>query len=383
MVVPKHIGRDCELSTTGLDARGETIDPFDVTRAVLDEIDASFTPRGAATWHAHSQWSSAGQWSGGYGSYGRGSAQSSDCLRHWGPSGACYYADMSHFEAASPLALQPRVYAAQCLALLEVAEAARRRAEELARPGTRYSLSTANADLAEPGISWGSHTNMAVSPSLWDELFNDPRRPAVLGFVTSSIAAAIAFFGSGYLLPFKDGTTVYSLSGRAHHLSLVRSYSTTEPYRRGLLNARREPHGEGQDRLHLIGFDYSPLSAALHGSFLQCLLAAAELGYCGHNLYDPVRALRIWSWGLDLRSGKLPQTALLVDGRQLTLPAYIAELTGKLLALCEQGLIGEDVAPGARELLPLVLDLARFAEEGSLNRCAKHLYWAAKLIYLL
>jgi hypothetical protein len=118
-------------------------------------------------------------------------------------------------------------------------------------------------------------------------------------------------------------------------------------------------------------------------SFVQCLLAAAEEGYCGMNLYDPLRALHSWSWCIDLETGRLPAAAMLIDGRHLTLPAYVRELATTLLHMCEQGLIGADVAPQATEMLPRIIELAGYAEEGSLLRCGRHLGWASKLLCLI
>jgi proteasome accessory factor A len=199
---------------------------------------------------------------------------------------------------------------------------------------------------------------------------------------SSAIAAATVFFGSGYLLPMNDGT-VFSLSARAHHIGHVHTLSTTEAFERGILNTRREPHGEDHARMHLIPFDYTLAGAAMLGSLVQCIFAAAEEGFCGLGLYDPVRALRIWSWSLDLRTGRLPATAALVDGRNLTLPQYMRELCQRLLAMCEAGLITPAVAPEATEMLPRIIELTHYLEEGAIDRCAKHLDWAAKLLYLL
>jgi hypothetical protein len=159
--------------------------------------------------------------------------------------------------------------------------------------------------------------------------------------------------------------------------------STTEAFRRGILNSRREPHGKHLDRLHIIGFDFCLPSSPLLCSFVQCLLAAAEEDFCGLQLLDPVRAMRVWSWGLDLDSGRMEKRATLVDGRQLTLPEYFGELTQTLLRMAESGLTPAHVAPRATEMLPRLVDLARYAGEGSLNRCALHLSWAAKLLCLL
>ena len=104
----------------------------------------------------------------------------------------------------------------------------------------------------------------------------------------------MAWFGAGHLLPLRDGTTIFSLSARAHHLGRVSSDLTTVAFQRGLLNSRREPHGAAAERLHLIGFDFNLASAAPMASLVQCLLAAAEEGFCASlQLYEPVRALRL------------------------------------------------------------------------------------------
>jgi len=386
MALPKYMGNDCELSTSGVDARDQAIPSWDVTRAVLDHIDAAFEPYGTRTW------SRARVWSDSQGSAYGASAWSSDCLRHWSPVGGCVYSDMGHIEVCTPAALQPRAYAAHCFAVLRVVEAARQRAEAAseageqhaayAAGGARYALSTANVDVLDPAVSWGTHVNVSIDSRLWEDLFVEHRRPAMLGFVASAMAAAVPFFGAGYLMPMRDGDVVYSLSARAHHLTQVITSATTEAFRRGLLNDRREPHAQGQERLHLIGFDFALASAVLRCSFLQCVLAAAEEGFCDLIAYEPVRALHAWSWGLERTTGRLTGAATLIDGRKLTLPGYVRELTSKLLAMCEQGLIPETVAPGARELLPIVLELAERAARGDLLHCAKHLDWAAKFLGL-
>lgn len=394
MSVPKWGGRDCELSSTGIDADGNTIDSWKVTREILGCMEPALASHQVRVWSGDVRWTQGSGYGsgygyrandGGYGGYGYTSGvsvYSRDCLRHWTAGGQCYYSDMGHVECCTAATKTPREFAAQCVSTLLAAEAARRLAEQQGTPGTCYALTTANADALDPAISFGTHLSMSIEKWLWEDLFVESRHPALFGFVTSALAAAIPFFGAGYLMPLKDGSVVYSLSGRAHHLTRMKTLSTTEAFNRGLLNSRREPHGVDQERLHLIGFDFCVLSAAILFSFLQCVLAAAEEGYCGMVLYDPLRALRTWSWRIDLQTGRLPATALLIDGRHLTLPAYLGELATVLLRMCEQGLITEEVAPQARQLLPLVVDLARHAEEGALMPCARHLSWASKLLWL-
>lgn len=377
MSIPKFAGRDCEVSTTGMDAQGCSIDAGTVTREILHYVPAALEQFGATYWTRDLQQGS------------RFSPQAyvattyREMLRIWSSAGQCFYPDMGHVELCTPSCLDPRSFAANGLAVLTVAEEARRLAEEQSEEDARYSLSASNADILDPAVSFGSHVNVAVESLLWELLLEDPCRPGVLGFVASGLAAAVPFFGAGHLLPLKDGSTLYSLSARAHHVTRMATHSTTEPFARGLLNSRREPHGDGHDRLHLIAFDFAVLSEALLCSFLQCLLAAAEEGCCRLNLYDPVRAMRSWSWGLDLGSGRLAARAMLIDGRTLGLPEYMAEFVGELLQMCDDGLIPPQVAPGAADLLPRMIDLARYAGEGSLIQCARHLTWASKLLFLM
>ncbi len=378
---PKSLGRDCELSTTGTGPRGDAIAPWNVTRRVLEHVGAAFEPYGTEPW------TRAAAWSDGRGSAPRrerfGSASSSDCLRHWAPNGQCFYSDMSHVEVCTAETRSPRAFAAQCLGVLRVAEAARRRAEEAADPGTRFALSAANVDLVDPGISWGSHLNVEVSRDLWEDLLGERRHPATLASVTSALAAAIPFFGCGYLMPQEDGSALFSLSARAHHLSLVECVSTVEAFRRGILNARREPHAAESERLHLIGFDFALAGAAPLAAFLQSLLAASERGFVGPILWEPVHALRTWSWGLDLRAVRLNAVAPLADRRTIALPEIVAEIASWLLRLHEAGDLPDDAAPEWRALLPRVVELAGDLARGDVARCGRHLDWAAKLLVLL
>ena len=116
--------------------------------------------------------------------------------------------------------------------------------------------------------------------------------------------------------------------------------------------------------------------------FCRCL-AAAEMGFGELCLYEPVRASLFWSLGLDLRTSTLRGEARLASGRSISLPVYIRELVTALLEMCQDGSISEEVAPRAGELLPRVLELTHFLEEGSLAEAAVNLDWAAKLLVLV
>lgn len=366
MAVKKFIARDCELSTTGFDADGDSLDCWVVAKKVLAQIGPALAAHRGVVWSSDSRY---------------GSRYSMDCLRQWTSAGQCYYSDMGHVEACSAETLDPYEFAAQSISLLLAAEEARRLAEER-DDELHLALAASNVDALHPDISWGTHLNVSVSEDLWEDMFVLNAHPARLGFVASAFAAAIPFFGTGYVKPRRDAPALYSLSGRAHHLTRVHTLSTTEAFNRGLLNTRRESHGRN-DRLHLIGFDFCIASAALMASFVQCVLAAAEEGYCGCQLYSPVESLHRWSFGLDLSSGTLPASAPLIDGRRLTLPGFMRALSQELLAMCEAGLISPEAAPDAKELLPRIIELAHYVEEGSLEQAARHLDWAAKLLCLL
>ena len=372
MQTPKFIARDCELSTIGVRADGRPLDSWQATRDILRHIDAAFEASGSRCWTPASTQS---------GSHSSGSSRSIDCLRHWAPNGQCYYADMSHVEVCTAETLSPRRFGAECLSTLVAAEAARRRAQERSSEGHRYHLSAQNADANDPGISFGTHLNVSTSVELWEELCGEGRRPAVLGFVSSAIAALVPFFGAGYVLPTEDGT-LFSLSGRAHHLQHLRTLDTTRAFGRGLLNTRREFHGREQARLHLIGFDYCLAAAPLLASLLQCTLAAAEEGFCELILADPVRALRMWSWTLDPRTGQLEGQAKYSDGTRASLPEFVEELATRMLALVECGRISCAIAPEADVLLPQVIELAQRAARGELLSLAPHIDWAAKWLFL-
>ncbi len=376
MSIPKFGGRDCELSTTGIDPQGRSVDCWTVIREILDHLEPALAEQQVRVWSRDARWTQ------GYGDGNRSSVYSSDCLRHWTSAGQCYYSDMGHIECCTASTMYPREFAAQCLSTLLAVESARRLAQDRAEDGTSFALTTANVDTIDPAVSFGTHLSISVESQLWEELFVEHRRPAIYGFVASAIAAAIPFFGAGYLMPLKDGSIIYSLSARAHHLTRIQTLATTEAFNRGLLNSRREQHGRQQDRMHLIGFDFCLLSAAPMFSLMQCLLAAAEEGYCGLNLYDPIHALRSWSWRFDPVQGRLTSTAALIDGRRLTLPAYMRELATVLLQMCQQGLITDKIAPQATEMLPLLVDLTHYVEEGSLVQCGRHLTWASKLLWL-
>ena len=370
MAIPKYLGFDCELSTSGLDREGRTMSPHDATCGILAHIDTAFEPHGAETWSRRQGWGASG------------SVYSTDCLRHWAPNGQCFYMDLSHLEICGAATLDPRHYAAQCFAALTVAEEARARAEEESN-GARYTLTAANVDTCDPGISWGTHLNVCVDELLWEDLFKSLRRPSVYGFVTSAMAAIVPFLGAGLILPTEE-ETLYSLSARAHHLTRTCTLSTTEAYARGLLNSRREGHGSEHERLHVISTDFSLIAAALKGAVIQGVLAAAEDGCCALNLYDPVMAMRQWSWGLDRATCTLPAVATLTSGQRLTLPQYMRELCLLLRGRVEEGLVDETITPGAEELLSLVIDLTHWLEEGtdSFPQVARHLDWAAKWMYL-
>ncbi len=375
MTVPKYLGRDCELSTTGIAPGGNGIDSYEVAREILQRVESVFAPR--PVWSERSAWSG---WSGG------GGAWSTDDLRHWTPNGQCYYCDLAHVEVCTAETLDPLTFAAQSLATLLVAEEARARAESEAPAGTCYCLSAAGIDLIDPAIAWGAHLNVSVSSELWEDLFLDSRHSSRLRFVASAVAAAVVFFGCGTLAAEPAGSgaadRAFGLSARAHHLTRLITLATTVPYARGLLNSRREPHSTGQERLHLIGFDFTLAGSALLASFLQCALLAAEEGFAGQALSSPVDAVQRWSRGLDPLTGRVSPAMPLANGGRVTLAGYVKELVRLFREMLRSGLIEGAQAPRAEEHLERIAELAVRLERGELESCARHLDWAAKFVAL-
>jgi hypothetical protein len=383
MAIPKFIGDDCELSTTGRGPDGRQLGGSEVTYALLDYIDEAFLPHGLKVWADRPVGRSGPRRGCAWGKSGSATwINRFDSYRTWLPNGGCGYCDCEKLEMATAATLHSRRYAAQHIASLVIAERARQRVEAEAPPGTEIQLTAENVDPQDATTSWGTHFNVGITKWLWEDLHSEVRHPNVLSFVTSALAAATAMFGSGYLLPLQSGEILYSLSARAPHLTRLDSLSTTVAFQRGILNSRREGFSS-QERQHLINFDFSPAGARLRACLVQMIFAAAEEGYCGLNLFDPVKALRTWSFSLDMQSGRLPEPALLADGTRMTLPQYLRAVCTVLLEMAESGLIGEDVVPEATELLPIIIELTHQLDAGALAQCSKHLDWCAKVLFLL
>ncbi|MGA2034645.1 MAG: proteasome accessory factor PafA2 family protein [Thermoguttaceae bacterium] len=380
MPIPKFVGDDCELSTTGRGPDGQQLGGMEVTYALLDHIGEAFLPYGLQVWtdRPHGNQS----WQNGYGGATTTYVNRFDSNRNWLPNGGCSYCDCEKLEMATGATLCASRYAAQHIASLIIAERARQAVEAEAAQGIEVQITAENVDPQNPSASWGTHFNVSIAKSLWQGLHTEVRHPNVYSFVTSALAAATAMFGSGYLLPLQNGEVIYSLSARAPHLTKLDSLSTIVAFQRGILNSRREGFSS-EERQHLINFDFSPAGARLRACLVQMIFAAAEEGYCGLNLFDPVKALRTWSFSLDMQSGRLPEPALLADGTQMTLPQYVRALCTVLLEMVESRLIGEDVVPEAAELLPVIIELTHQLDAGALAHCAKHLDWCVKILFLL
>jgi Pup amidohydrolase len=392
MPIPKYVGDDCEFSTTGRGPDGQQIAGGEVTCALLDRIGEAFLPYGLKVWTDRPQGNQPRRDEyrrGGESRWGwDNSAAGATCInrfdsnRNWLPNGGCAYCDCEKLEMATGATLHARRYASQHIASLLIAERARKAVEAGTAPSIELQITAENVDPQDPSASWGTHFNVCIAKSLWEDLHADVRHPNVYSFVTSALAAATVMFGSGYLLPLQNGEVLYSLSARAPHLTRLDSLATTVAFQRGILNSRREGFSS-EERQHLINFDFSPASARLRSCLVQLIFSAAEEGYCGLNLFDPVKALRTWSFSLDLQSGRLPEPALLADGARMTLPHYMRALCTVLLTMVESGLIGEDVVPEAADLLPIIIELTHQLDAGALAQCSKHLDWCVKILFLL
>jgi len=176
----------------------------------------------------------------------------------------------------------------------------------------------------------------------------------------------------------------YVTSARAHHLGSLVTLSTTEPYNRGLLNSRDEPHsGEGQARLHLIAYDANlqPASILIRSGLIQLVVAALERGWFDASLLidNPVEAVQAWSWGFCSLAGALrPTMVSRPGGAPIGLFEWHRRLLDGLHGLVDSGVIPDAVVPEGAWILDLWGETLDDLVRADLPRLARRLDWALK-----
>ncbi len=301
--------------------------------------------------------------------------------RHWLKNGGCIYIDMAHLELCAPETRSARDHAAAVHAMIQLARFCRRRALAALPDGQDLFVSVHNSD-GTLSTSWGAHLNVALSRRLWDDLFHD-RKPHLMALLASIVAAAVPVFGQGMVVPMRRGCR-YATSARAHHIGSLVTLSTIEPFNRGLLNSRDEPHAAGDlARLHLIAFDASlqPATIVLRSGLMQLVVAALQCGWFDAALLldDPVSAVKTWSLGFDPAAGAFrPLAVPRAEGSPIGLFAWHRRLIDGLRLLVNSGRISEETVPEGTLILDLWDDTLDALLGEDLPRLSRRLDWALK-----
>jgi proteasome accessory factor A len=360
-LVPPILGADIELGNAWIDAPWRS--NLEAASLLLRQVPArryarGFGPGGGAASGGRLEWG-----------------------RHWLTNGGCIYVDMAHLELCTPETRSARDHAAAVHAMIQLACSCRRRAVASLPEGQDLFVFVHNSD-GTLGTSWGAHQNVAVSRRFWDDLFQH-RKPHLMALLASFLAAAVPVFGQGMVVPLKRGCR-YATSARAHHLGSLVTLSTVEPFNRGLLNSRDEAHAaDDLARLHLIAFDASlqPATILLRSGLVQLVVAALQCGWFDAALLldDPVKAVKVWSWGFDLASGVFrPAAVPRPQGSPVGLFAWHRRLLDGLRPLVDAGRISEEIVPEGSMILDLWEETLDALIREDLTRMARRLDWALK-----
>lgn len=301
-----------------------------------------------------------------------------DYGRCW--SQICLYLDMGHIEGCLPITRSCYDHVAALNGLYNVIAQMRRQAVGKLPEGQDLFVTINNTD-GSVRTSYGAHFNVMVARRFFDTIFH--RKPHVLGFLASALAALTPLFGQGHILCRNGKPPVFTLSQRAHHLGVLVSPSTTTAFRRPLINSRDESHG-GADiaRLHLINFDASLAQYAVlfRVWFVQSLLASMEASYYDPRLMldDPLQALKVWSQGLDPGSGRITPVCARVGGGDISLVELLEGITEGIDKAYSSGRFNETIVPDYKRVFPKWVSLLKALREGDMTACARHLDWALK-----
>ncbi len=324
-----------------------------------------------------------------YGSDGCGSSAASssfstinDYGRRWG--NYCVYGDMGHCEGCLPESTSCFDHVALWHGLLNLMGDMRASADEKLGKGQELFVTANNSD-GTLSTSWGGHFNLAIDRALFSAIFR--RKPHVLSFLASYLAAASVVFGQGHVLRPRNGKARFVLLSRAHHIGVLVALATTIAFRRPLVNLRDESHASGNlARLHLICFDTTlqQVGTLLRVWLTQAFLAALEEGYCDTRLLldDPVAATHLWSCGFSPASGRIEKRCKLAVGGSISAVELLHGITEGILGMFDKGAISDDVVPDTQRVLPLWKRALKALGEGDLLQLARTFDWALKLMIL-
>ncbi|MGH7467136.1 MAG: proteasome accessory factor PafA2 family protein [Longimicrobiales bacterium] len=218
-------------------------------------------------------------------------------------NGGCAYIDLDHLEICLPEVVSAWDHVAAWHALLRIAHQAQRAANQDRPPERRIQVLVNNSD--GRGHSYGSHLNLLVSRSAWDNIVN--RKPHYLAFLASFQSSSLILTGQGKVGSENDAPGVnYQISQRADFVETLTGTQTT--VFRPLVNTRDEAlcgrYGHQQTdlaRLHVIFHDSTlcHVASLLKVGTMQIVLAMIEAGQVDSTLAleDPLSA--VWQWSHD------------------------------------------------------------------------------------
>ncbi len=305
-----------------------------------------------------------------------------DCGRTFlSTNGGCAYIDLDHLELCIPEVLSAFDHVASWHAMLRIASSALASVNDR-RPGIeRVRLLANNSD---GRVSYGSHLNVLVSRTAWDEIVH--RKPHYLAFLAAFQVSSLPFTGQGKVGSEHGAAPVaYQLSQRADYFETMAGVQTT--CMRPLVNTRDEPlcgrwHASRghQARLHSIFFDSTlcHVSTVLRVGTMQLVLAMIEAGEVDTRcaLDDPLVAVRRWS-----ANPTLDARAPLVGGERVTALELQRRFLEQATRFVDSG-YAEGLVPRASEILALWDATLTLLEARDWDALSHRLDWVLKLSFL-
>lgn len=365
-LLPKILGGDYELTNF---IEGETEPSDEAADAILAEIDGIPAFRGLKPF----KWPVTAKTN-----QPRSTVESLvDHGRKYLANGGCVYIDSTHLELAFPESRSAAGFVHAHRAMLEVAVAALKAANQRRDPadGKIRLLAGNSCD----GQAWGTHLDFLISREAFINVMD--RRLHYQAFLASVHASGV-LFGQGKVGAENHPSIAYQGSQRIpDFFSKVATLDTMCGAHRGLVNTRDEAlSGKRSDefaRYHCIPYDHSlnRYSDWLKVGHLQLVLSMieAERVPCDLILEDPPRAA--FDWGRDQtlyddRSKRVSSDpgrarARLITGEWITLAAYHARLAERAAAFhAEAPQLINSVVPDAEAILCAWTETAKRLEKG-------------------
>lgn len=382
--VPKVCGADVELGNAVLGAYGKNGTGREASRLLLHFIDGVPGSVYSSSYSRGSDYSDTDS----YGTYG-GSAASRPDPQDWGRkylpgNGGCAYIDLDHLELCIPEVTSARDFVAAWHAMLRIARASQRRANQSLPAGMRIQVLVNNSDGL--GHSYGSHLNLLVSRRAWSNIFD--RRMHHMLYLAAFQVSSIVVTGQGKVGSENARPPVaFQISQRADFFEELCAPHTT--YSRPIVNSRDEglvgPRSypcreDGPSdtlaRLHCIFFDNTLCHSAtfLKAGLMQIVLAMIEHEQINLDLLldDPVEAVTTYS-----HDPSLAATARMASGRVRSALELQFEFLERAERFVAQGGC-EGVVPEARAIVDLWADTLVRLERRDWETLCRRLDWVLK-----